>query len=53
MVPEVVEVEVVDLGLLDRATTVLGFLPEELLTAYLCAADVVVLPYRPAFKTAM
>ncbi len=34
------------LGLLDRAVLDLRFLPEAALAAYLCAADVVVLPYR-------
>ncbi|HZO24546.1 MAG TPA: glycosyltransferase family 4 protein [Chloroflexota bacterium] len=34
------------LGLLDRATLNLRFLPEPVLAAYLSAADVVVLPYR-------
>jgi glycosyltransferase involved in cell wall biosynthesis len=34
------------LGLLDRAVLDLRFLPEPVLAAYLCAADVVVLPYR-------
>jgi len=34
------------LGLIDRATLDLRFLPERDLAAYLCAADVVVLPYR-------
>ena len=34
------------LGLLDRATLDLRFLPEPVLAGYLCAADVVVLPYR-------
>lgn len=33
-------------GLLDRAILDLRFLPEPVLAAYLCAADVVVLPYR-------
>jgi glycosyltransferase involved in cell wall biosynthesis len=34
------------LGLLDRTVLDLRFLPEPVLAAYLCAADVVVLPYR-------
>jgi glycosyltransferase involved in cell wall biosynthesis len=34
------------LGLRNRAILDLRFLPEQLLAAYLCAADVVVLPYR-------
>lgn len=34
------------LGVLDRATLDLRFLPEPDLAAYLCAADVVALPYR-------
>ena len=34
------------LGLLDRATLDLRFLPEPILAAYLCAIDVVALPYR-------
>jgi glycosyltransferase involved in cell wall biosynthesis len=34
------------LSLLDRAVLDLRFLPEPELAAYLCAADVVVLPYR-------
>ena len=34
------------LGLLERAVLDLRFLPEPVLAAYLCAADVVVLPYR-------
>lgn len=34
------------LGLHDRTTLDLRFLPESLLSAYLCAADVVALPYR-------
>jgi glycosyltransferase involved in cell wall biosynthesis len=34
------------LGLLDRTVLDLAFLPERRLAAYLCAADVVALPYR-------
>jgi glycosyltransferase involved in cell wall biosynthesis len=36
------------LGLLDRTTVDLRFLPEPELAAHLCAADVVALPYRAA-----
>ncbi|MFN8634747.1 MAG: glycosyltransferase [Chloroflexota bacterium] len=41
------------LGLLDRTTLDLRFLPESTLVAYLCAADVVVLPYRSVTSSAM
>jgi glycosyltransferase involved in cell wall biosynthesis len=41
------------LGLLDRATLDLRFLPEPALASYLCAADVAVLPYRAVTSSAM
>jgi glycosyltransferase involved in cell wall biosynthesis len=40
-------------SLLDRTILDLRFLPEPNLAAYLCAADVVVLPYRSATSSAM
>jgi glycosyltransferase involved in cell wall biosynthesis len=41
------------LDLLDRATLDVRFLPESALAAYLCAADVVVLPYRSVTSSAV
>jgi glycosyltransferase involved in cell wall biosynthesis len=41
------------LGLFDRTVLDLRFLPESRLTAYLCSADVVVLPYRSVTSSAM
>jgi glycosyltransferase involved in cell wall biosynthesis len=41
------------LGLADRTVLDLQFLPEPRLAAYLCAADVVVLPYRSVTSSAM
>jgi glycosyltransferase involved in cell wall biosynthesis len=41
------------LGLLDRTVLDLRFLPEPQLAAHLCAADVVVLPYRSVTSSAM
>jgi glycosyltransferase involved in cell wall biosynthesis len=41
------------LHVLDRTTLDLRFLPEPTLAAYLCAADVMVLPYRSATSSAM
>jgi glycosyltransferase involved in cell wall biosynthesis len=41
------------LGLLERTTLDLRFLPEPTLAAYLCAADVMVLPYRAVTSSAM
>ena len=40
-------------GLLDRTVLDLRFLPEATLAAYLCAADVVVLPYRAATSSGL
>jgi glycosyltransferase involved in cell wall biosynthesis len=45
--------QLADGGLLGRATLDLHFLPEERLAAYLCAADVVVLPYRAATSSGL
>ncbi len=41
------------LGIADRTVLDLEFLPEPRLAAYLCAADVVVLPYRSVTSSAM
>jgi glycosyltransferase involved in cell wall biosynthesis len=45
--------QLADLGIADRAVLDLQFLPEPRLAAYLCAADVVVLPYRSVTSSAM